>query len=131
MIGQFQVRKLPYGPLALGHLSKRQTISFLYRNNHKSHIKNILLHRLLGPHGKLCILVFSFLVFMARALARAIKGRGKNSVHNLPYGPSHSANQRYVYYLQMYLVDIQKRSIYFRFFLMVSSDVACFRSLGN
>ena len=41
MIGQFQVRKLPYGPLA--HLFKRHIISFLSRNNQQSHKINILL----------------------------------------------------------------------------------------
>ena len=47
-----------------------------------------VLPRLLGPYDKLWILVFSFLVLTARALrAWVIKGREKNSVHNLPYGP--------------------------------------------
>ena len=98
VIGQFQVRKWPYEPLALDYLSKRQIISFFSRNNQQSHIINILLasfarsvpRQVMDP---VCAVMnpcfsFPFLVFMVRARGGwAIKGRKKNSFHNLPYGP--------------------------------------------
>ena len=79
MIGQFQVRKLPYGRLAIVHMSKCQMVSFLSRNNKQSHIVNILLasfawsvRQVMDPR------VFSFLVLMTCALrAWAIKGSKK------------------------------------------------------
>ena len=82
MIGQFLVRKKQYGPLALDHLSKRQMILSFSRNSQQSHIINILLasfarsvRQVMDPRG------FFFIIPCFH------KRRGKNSVHNLPYGP--------------------------------------------
>ena len=72
-------------------------ISFFYRNNQQSRIINILLACLLGPYGKLWILVFSFLF---------IKGREKNSVHNLPYGPRTRLIMRGIYSNKSFIIVV-------------------------
>ena len=52
---------------------------------------------MLGPYGKLWILVFSFLVFMARVLrAWAIKGRKKTWSITCRTDRANEANKRYV-----------------------------------
>ena len=83
MIGQFQ-----YGPLALDHLSKRQMISFFSRNNQQSHIINILLASFARSVQQVMDHVFFLPCFNGtRASRLGHKRKGKNSVHNLSYGP--------------------------------------------
>ena len=77
--------RVPYGPLALDHLSMCQMISFLSRNNQQSHMINILLASFARSVWKVMDLrFFPFLVFIGPAL---FASEGKISFNNLPYGP--------------------------------------------
>ena len=87
MIRQFQVRNWPYGPLALGHLSKHQIILFLSRNNQQRHIIDILLASFARSVRQVMDPFFLPCFHGLRALRLGHKRKGKKSFHKLPYGP--------------------------------------------
>ena len=88
MIGQFQVRKKPYGPLALGHMSKNQIILYLSRNNYQSHIIDILFTSFAQSVRQVMEPRFFIPCFHGlRALRLGHKRKENNSVRNVSCGP--------------------------------------------